>query len=405
MDPPIERPARPRPALVLALFSGLVVVIAAAALAVWPRGSGAPPGPTRGPARVLLVEVATGLAAPVGLTNAGDGTGRLFVVGQAGVIRVIAGGTVQASPFLDISSRVASGGERGLLGLAFHPRYAQNGLLFVDYTRTRDGATVVSEFHASGEHADARSERIILVVDQPFANHNGGQLAFGPDGYLYIGLGDGGSEGDPQGNGQNTHALLGKILRIDVDHAAGGKPYAVPADNPFAPEGIRPGAGLPEIWAYGLRNPWRFSFDRRFGDLYIGDVGGSAEEEVDRQPADSHGGENYGWNVMEGRECTSNPCDQRPYVMPIVEYGHDRGCAVTGGYVYRGTKQPALQGDYLFGDYCSGTVFSLQVDEGADTPIAVLASGKRISSFGEGEDGEIYLVDIGSGGVFRLVAG
>jgi glucose/arabinose dehydrogenase len=382
-----------------------MVVIAAAALAVWPRGSGAPPAPTHGPARVSLVEVATGLASPVGLTNAGDGTGRLFVVEQAGVIRVIAGRTLQASPFLDISSRVASGGERGLLGLAFHPRYAQNGLLFVDYTRTRDGATVVSEFHASGEHADARSERILLVVDQPFANHNGGQIAFGPDGYLYIGLGDGGSEGDPQGNGQNTHALLGKILRIDVDHAAAGKPYAVPADNPFAPEGIRPGAGLPEIWAYGLRNPWRFSFDRRFGDLYIGDVGGSAEEEVDRQPADSHGGENYGWNVMEGRECTSNPCEQRPYVMPIVEYGHDRGCAVTGGYVYRGTKQPALQGDYLFGDYCSGTVFSLQVDEGADTPIAVLASGKRISSFGEGEDGEIYLVDIGSGGVFRLVAG
>jgi glucose/arabinose dehydrogenase len=403
MDPLRERPPDPRPRRVLALVLGIVVVIMAAALAVWLRGGGTAAPAPHGPERVSLVEVATGLASPVGLTNAGDGTGRLFVVEQAGEIRVIAGGAAQASPFLDIRSRVASGGERGLLGLAFHPRYAQSGRLFVDYTRTGDGATVVSEFHASGDHADPRSERILLVVDQPFANHNGGQIAFGPDGYLYIGLGDGGSEGDPQGNGQNTRALLGKILRIDVDHSAGGRPYAVPADNPFAAKGIRPGAGLPEIWAYGLRNPWRFSFDRRFGDLYIGDVGGSAEEEVDRQPADSRGGENYGWNVMEGRQCTSNPCDQRPYVLPIVEYGHDRGCVVTGGYVYRGARQPSLQGVYLFGDYCSGTVFSLQVDEGADTPLAVLASGKRISSFGEGEDGEIYLVDI-TGSIFRLVA-
>ena len=348
--------------------------------------------------------MATGFASPVGLTNAGDGSGRLFVVEQAGEIRVVAGRTVQTSPFLDIRSRVSSGGERGLLGLAFHPRYAENGRLFLDYTRTGDGATVISEFHATGERANASSERIILVVAQPFANHNGGEIAFGPDGYLYIGLGDGGSEGDPQGNGQNTRTLLGKILRIDVDRTAGGVPYAVPADNPFAPRGVRPGAGRSEIWAYGLRNPWRFSFDRRFGDLYIGDVGGSAQEEIDRQPADSRGGENYGWNVMEGRQCTSNSCDQRPYVLPIAAYAHDRGCAVTGGYVYRGSKQPALAGVYLFGDYCSGTIFSLQVDQGTDAPLAVLASAKRISSFGEGEDGEIYLCDIAGGGIFRVVA-
>ncbi len=341
---------------------------------------------------------------PVGITNAGDGSGRLFVVEQPGVIRIIAASKLVSTPFLDIRARIASGGERGLLGLAFHPHFAENGRLFVDYTRIGDGATVVSEFHASGDRADPTSERILLTVSQPFANHNGGQIAFGPDGYLYIGLGDGGSEGDPMRNGQNVRTLLGKILRIDVDHTARGRSYAVPPNNPFAPNGVHPGGGLPEIWAVGLRNPWRFSFDRRFGDLYIGDVGGSSREEIDRQPADSRGGENYGWNVMEGTLCTSSSCDQRPYVLPIFDYAHDRGCAVIGGYVYRGTRQPALQGSYLFGDECSGTVFSLQVDEGADTAAAVLSSGKRISSFGEGEDGEIYLADLAGGAIFRVVA-
>ncbi|HLY35323.1 MAG TPA: PQQ-dependent sugar dehydrogenase, partial [Candidatus Limnocylindria bacterium] len=296
------------------------------------------------------------------------------------------------------------GGERGLLGLAFHPGFPDPPRIFVDYTRQPDGATVISELQATAGRADPASERILLVIPQPYANHNGGQLAFGPDGGLYIGMGDGGSGGDPHGNGQNTHALLGKILRIDVDgpHAP-GKAYAIPDDNPFAPDGARPGAGAPEVWAYGLRNPWRFSFDPANGDLYIGDVGQSAWEEIDRQPGGSQAGQNYGWNVMEGMHCYADGCDPRPYVKPIAEYGHDQGCAVTGGYVYRGGAQPSLDGAYLFGDYCSGTVFTLQLNGGAISVKAILSTGKQISSFGVGEDGELYLADLGGGGIYRVV--
>ena len=386
-----------------------------------PGGSGAPgatpaagatgsiPGSTNpplasGPDHLALVKVAGGLDTPIGLTNAGDGSGRLYVNEQRGVVKVVeADGSVRAAPFLDLSGKVLSGGERGLLGLAFHPGFPGDPRIYVDYTRTPDGATVIGELRATPDRADSASERALLVIPQPFANHNGGQLAFGPDGDLYIGMGDGGSGGDPMGNGQNTRALLGKILRINVDgpHAA-GKAYAIPRDNPFAPGGARPGAGAPEVWAYGLRNPWRFSFDRENGDLYIGDVGQAAWEEIDRQPGDSRGGEDYGWNVMEGRHCYAGPCDQRPYVLPIAEYGHDKGCAVTGGYVYRGTRQPSLDGVYVFGDYCSGIVFTLQVDEGTITPKQVLSSGASISSFGVGEDGEIYLVDA-RGSIYRVV--
>lgn len=349
--------------------------------------------------------VAKGLNNPVSIANAGDGSGRLFVNEQPGVIRVVGpDGTLRQEPYLDIHDRVLSGGERGLLGLAFHPGFPARPRLFVDYTRALDGATVISEFHATAQRADPASERVLLVITQPFANHNGGQLAFGPDGYLYIGMGDGGSGGDPFGNGQNTRVLLGKILRIDVDAPpAPSKRYAIPPTNPFAPNGIRPGKGAPEVWSYGLRNPWRFSFDRANGDLYVGDVGQGSWEEIDRQPGDSRGGENYGWNVMEGRHCYRSACDQRPYVKPIAEYGHDQGCAVIGGYVYRGTLQPALRGVYVFGDDCSGIVFTLQVDEGTTTPKFVLDSAKQISSFGVGENSEIYLADLGGGAIYRVL--
>lgn len=360
-----------------------------------------------GPDRLTLELVTSGLSAPVGIVNAGDGSGRLFVHERDGRIRVIvANGTLQAAPFVDLSDRIEAGGERGLLGVAFHPDFATNRRLFVHYSHIGDGATVVSELTASadGSSADPASERVLLTIPQPYANHNGGQLAFGPDGYLYIGLGDGGSGGDPLGNGQNRQTLLGKILRIDMDgvHAA-GKEYGIPSGNPYASGGVSPGDGLPEIWAYGLRNPWRFSFDRSNGDLYIGDVGQGAWEEIDRQPAGSRGGENYGWNAHEGNHCFSEACDQVIAIAPIAEYSHDLGCSVTGGYVYRGTLQPQLAGVYLFGDYCSGTIFSVPADGGAHVPKAVADTGRQISSFGEGEDGEIYLVDLGGGGLYRVL--
>ncbi|HEY6058635.1 MAG TPA: PQQ-dependent sugar dehydrogenase, partial [Candidatus Limnocylindrales bacterium] len=250
--------------------------------------------------RLTLEPVVNGLQSPIGIVNAGDGSGRLFVIEQAGRIRVVRDGALVDEPFLDIADRVASGGERGLLGLAFHPSFPSDPRLFVDYT-DRDGNTVVSSFTVSGgatERADPASERVLLHVDQPFPNHNGGDVVFGPDGFLYITLGDGGSGGDPQGNGQRKDTLLGKILRIDVNATTGSRPYAIPPDNPFAD-----GGGEPEIWAYGLRNPWRISFDRATGDLWIGDVGQGAWEEIDRERAGSPGGSNYGWNVMEGNHC------------------------------------------------------------------------------------------------------
>ncbi len=368
-------------------------------------GSTNPPLAT-GPDRLRLETIVKGLDRPIGIGQAGDGSGRLFINEQAGLIRVVRpDGTLLATPFADLRDRVESGGERGLLGVAFHPDFARSRRLFVDYTRKGDGATIVSELTASrdGTRADPASERILLTVGQPYANHNGGQIAFGPDGYLYIGLGDGGSGGDPHGNGQSLRTLLGKILRIDVDgvHAA-GKGYAVPRDNPFAAGGERPGQGLAEIWAYGLRNPWRFSFDRQWRDLYIGDVGQGSWEEIDRQPGDSPGGENYGWNVMEGRHCYSGSCNQAGLVKPIAEYSHSDGCSVTGGYVYRGTRQPLLRGVYIFGDYCSGTVFTLQVHDGTITPRPVADTGKNLTSFGEAEDGEIYVVAT-DGTLSRLV--
>ena len=367
----------------------------------------ATPAPVGDPSRLTVQQVVGGLNSPLGVTNAGDGSGRLFVVQRGGQIRVIdAAGHLLAAPFVDLANRIKAGGEQGLLGLAFHPSFAANGRLFVDYTRAGDGATVISELTAAPNRASANpaTERILLTIPQPYANHNGGQVAFGRDGFLYIGMGDGGSGGDPQGNGQNRQTLLGKILRISVDGAsAPGKAYGIPNNNPYAPGGVAPGAGLPEIWAYGLRNPWRFSFDRANGDLYIGDVGQSAWEEIDRQGAGSRGGENYGWNAFEGKHCFTSACSAPNAVAPVAEYSHDVGCSVSGGYVYRGTRQPGLQGIYVFGDYCSGTIFTIPAGVASATPKPVSDTGLSISSFGEGQDGEIYLVDIGSGGIYRVV--
>jgi glucose/arabinose dehydrogenase len=357
---------------------------------------------------VRLEPVVSGLTDPIGITNAGDGSGRLFVNERGGRIRIVdAEGSLSERDFVDLSGALEAGGERGLLGVAFHPDFAANGRVFVHYSRRGDGATVISELTTSADRSTANpaSERIILTHGQPFANHNGGQIAFGPDGFLYIGLGDGGSGGDPLGNAQNRGVLLGKILRLDVDGSpAPNRPYAIPDDNPYAGDGVSPGAGLPEIWAHGLRNPWRFSFDRETGDLYIGDVGQGSWEEIDRQAADSAGGENYGWNIYEGTHC-SGACASIPAVAPVAEYSHEGGggCSVTGGYVYRGSRQPGMVGNYLFSDYCTGTIWTLAAG-GRLLPLPLAESGLRVSSFGEGEDGEIYLVDIFGGGLYRVLA-
>jgi len=420
--------SRPRDRLLVLVATAGVLLAACSSPTPPPEASSTPlatasppvgPSPTskasRGgasdPSDIHLELVAEGLDSPIGITNAGDGSGRLFVNEQAGIIRVInRDGSLRQQPFVDLRDRIQAGGERGLLGLAFHPDFKDNGRLFVHYSRAGDGATVVSELQAAPDHqtADRDSERVILTVPQPFANHNGGELSFGPDGYLYLGLGDGGSGGDPFGNGQNPDVLLGKILRLDVDgpHAP-RREYGLPPDNAFGTDGPHPGQGAPEIWAMGLRNPWRFSFDDKTGDLYIGDVGQGSWEEIDRQPADAKPGRNYGWNETEGLHCYTDGCDRSKFVDPIAEYGHEGtpDCSVSGGYVYRGSEQPELDGVYVFGDYCSGNMWTLQVDTKRYEPHTVLRSDISISSFGEGENGEIYVSDISGGGVYRVVAG
>ncbi len=350
------------------------------------------------PAAYTWQPVVSGLQSPIGLANAGDGSGRLFVIEQPGRVRTVQGGLLSPDSFLDITDRVGSQGfEQGLLGLAFHPDYAENGYLFVNYTDLQ-GNTVIARFARStgdANRADPSSEVRLLQISQPYANHNGGMVAFGPDGYLYLGLGDGGAAGDPQENAQSLGTLLGKILRIDVDN---GQTYGIPSDNPFAN-----GGGLPEIWAYGLRNPWRFAFDRLTGDLYIGDVGQNEWEEINFLPASSPGGVNFGWKYLEG----THPFQGQPPVgldllPPVAEYRHDLGCSVTGGVVYRGSRLPTWQGVYLYGDYCTGRIWGLLRDAQRDWRSVVLfESMGRITSFGEDEAGEIFLADQ-AGGIYLL---
>jgi glucose/arabinose dehydrogenase len=377
-----------------------------------PRSSLPPPTPTPqstrsagAPPQLSVEPFASGFSNLTFVTNSGDGSGSLYAIEQVGRIRLATPGSTQGGQaFLDLTDRVSAGGERGLLGLAFDPNFASNGRFFVDYTNL-SGNTVISRFtRAADGTVDPGAETIVLTVDQPFPNHNGGMLAFGADGDLYIGLGDGGSEGDPQGNGQNLDTLLAKILRIDVES---GSPYAIPADNPFVSGRAAGGPARPEIWDYGVRNPWRFSFDRQTGALFIGDVGQDAYEEVDVEQLGS-GRHDYGWSVMEGLHCYgASTCNQTGFTLPAVEYPHSLGCAVTGGYVYRGLAYPSLAGSYVFGDYCSGRLFAFNADDAlAGRPVAVLQVGQvpfSISSFGQDEAGELYVVDL-AGAINRLTA-
>jgi glucose/arabinose dehydrogenase len=377
---------------------------------------------------IELNEVASGYNSPVHLTHAGDGTGRIFVVEQDGLIKILGGGT-----FLDISAAVRStGSEEGLLSVAFPPNYASSGFFYVYFTDSRganDGDNVLARFQVSEgdpDSADAGSEQILMVFEHPFeSNHNGGQLAFGPDGYLYIGTGDGGGGGDPYENAQDLDSLQGKLLRIEVGGRApdplptpgpntlylplilnsGGPLYTIPPDNPF----LSDAGALDEIWAYGLRNPWRFSFDRVSGHLWLGDVGQGTWEEIDVQLASSSGGENYGWDCREGAHSYADPngdfnanCTGLVFVEPIYEYDHTLGCSITGGFVYRGASIPSLQGIYLYADYCSGRVWGLQLDGATWVSQELANGGFGLSSFGEDEAGELYLTRL-DGRIFQVV--
>jgi len=357
---------------------------------------------------LALEPVVSGLGAITGITHAGDG--RLFVVEQTARVRVVAAGELLAQPFLDLSGLTSTDGERGLLGLAFHPRFAENGWFFIHHTDL-SGASVIARYSVSADPdvADPASRRVLLTIPHPFGNHNGGHVAFGPDGYLYAALGDGGAGFDPLCNGQRLDSLLGKLLRLDVDTGAGAPPFhSIPPDNPFA--GVAGARG--EIWAYGLRNPWRFSFDRATGDLYVGDVGQNELEEIDFQPVASGGGENYGWKVKEATACTGRtdgcptappPCASPGFTDPVIVYDHGAGrCSVTGGYVYRGGAIDGLAGTYLYGDFCSGQVFLARRGGGGGWQVGGTALDvPLLTTFGEDAAGELYLGD-GFGNVFRL---
>ena len=353
--------------------------------------------------QINLNPIASGPVSPVQITHAGDGSGRLFIVEQAGRIKIMRNGSVLPTPFLNISNLVSCCGERGLVGLAFHPNYEQNGYFYVDYTRASDGAIVVARYRVMAgqpDTADPASALILLTIAKPYENHNGGQLAFGPlDGYLYISTGDSGSGGDPLDAGQDINSLLGKILRIDVDH---GSPYTSPAGNPFVGK-----TGLDQIWAYGLRNPWRFSFDRQTGDLFIGDVGQNTWEEIDFQAAGTPGGVNFGWRCREGLHNFNfeASCQGKTLTDPIAEYNHTVGASVTGGFVYRGINFPALTGRYFYADFIEGKIWSMYQTTnpaGWSTPELEVDTGLYISTFGEDEQGELYLADYGSGTIYRL---
>ena len=341
-------------------------------------------------------QIVAGVTNPTDIQNAADGSGRLFLVQQNGVVRIFRDGALLAQPFLDIRSKTTGTGERGLLGLAFPPEFAQNQRFYVNYTDLK-GDTVIALYRVSAnpDTADAASETVLLHIPQPFENHNGGQVKFGPDGYLYIGMGDGGSGGDPMGNGQNLGSLLGKMLRVDVESQPGS--VKVPPTNPFV---NRPGA-KPEIWAYGLRNPWRFSFDRPTGNLWIADVGQENYEEIDFQPGASTGGENYGWNRTEGLHCYVPGCSLTGITLPVAEYSHSLGCSVTGGFVYRGNASPGLRSLYLYADYCSGRIWALERRGSVWVNQELLNTKLAIRTFGEDETGEIYL-GVENGTIFRI---
>jgi len=341
------------------------------------------------PSAYQWVQLAAGLDRPLDVQNSGDGSGRLFIVEQGGRILVLQDGHLLEMPFLDITDRVDDGAsEQGLLGLAFHPNHEQDGLFYVNYTEG-GGDTVIGRYQVTTDPnvADPGSEKRLLGLNQPFPNHNGGAVVFGPDGYLYLGLGDGGAAGDPFGNAQNLNTLLGKVLRIDVDQ---GDPYSIPADNPFGSE----------VWQYGLRNPWRISFDRSNGDLYIADVGQGDWEEIDFVPA-GQGGLNFGWKLYEGNHPYAGG-SEAGLTMAVAEYDHSQGCSVTGGYVYRGAM-PEWQGIYIYGDYCSGIIWGLIHSAQGWQSQVLFDTDFRISSLGEDESGELYLADL-AGAVYRLAA-
>lgn len=352
------------------------------------------PGLLNANPNIQLVPMISGLNSPVAITHAGDGTERLFITLQVGEIYIYDGSQLMPAPFLEIKSLITTGSERGLLSVVFHPNYSATGFLYVNYTDL-NGDTVIARYKVSADPnvVDTTSAAILLTIPQPFANHNGGQLQFGPDGYLYIGMGDGGDGGDPLNNAQNLDSLLGKILRLNVD---AGSPYAIPPDNPFVGN---PNAKQ-EIWALGLRNPWRFSFDRLTGDLFIADVGQNNFEEVDYQQAGNVGGENYGWRLMEGNQCVSSStdCNDGSLSLPIIEFDHSLGnCSITGGYRYRGTFYPGLAGIYFYADFCSGRIWGANLNvSGTWATEELLDSDLLISTFGEDENGELYLAHFSS---------
>jgi hypothetical protein len=347
------------------------------------------------PDEISAVPYVTGLSSPVFLTSP-PGDARQFIVEQTGAIRVVKDGELLATPYLNIASRITAGGERGLLGLAFHPNFATNGYFYVNFTDLA-GDTRIERYHATpaSDVADANSASLVLAFDQPFSNHNGGMLLFGPDGMLWIGTGDGGSGGDPQGHGQRLNTLLGKMLRIDVTTA----PYTIPSNNPYAGST----SARPEIWGIGLRNPWRYAIDREAGLLYVADVGQNAWEEV-HVVGTTTANVNYGWNVMEGLHCfNATTCNQTGLDLPVIEYSHDEGCSITGGFVYRGEMIPGLRGHYFYSDYCTGFLRSFRLENGVamDQREWDIGDVGNVPSFGEDASGELYILSQ-DGTVYRL---
>ena len=395
------------------LSTALLLLISPLALSAASAASNADPEPSKGPFTVSgsvpglkLEQIASNLGSVTGITNAGDG--RLFLTLRDGRILVFENGSVRSQPFLDIRGQTTTDSERGLLSMAFHPRYAQTGFFFINYTDT-SGDTVIARYQVSAgdpNRADPASARTLMVIDQPYSNHNGGQIQFGPDGFLYLGMGDGGAGFDPECRAQKTSTLLGKMLRIDVDQNVATPPfYGIPASNPFRGPGDPPD----EVWASGFRNPWRFSFDRETGDLWIGDVGQNHREEIDFQPASSHGGENYGWKVMEATLCSTAdacpastpPCNSSAFTPPVLEYDHNPPCSVTGGYIYRGSRLAQLRGAYVFGDFCTGVVWAAFRQDAGFTVRTIQGTASQLTTFGEDAAGELYAATL-TGTLLRL---